>query len=79
MNQIARIFLKVLTNQILNLEKFGFLCRKGRFMYVVHQASCSVYPVWVYTHEEYPKRPSDQELKEQLTIIEMNIVESPPS
>lgn len=53
--------------------------RRGRFMYVVHQASCSVYPVWVYTHEEYPKRPSDHDLKEQLTIIEMNIVESPPS
>ena len=43
--------------------------RRGRFMYVVHQNSCSVYPVWVYTHEEYPKRPSDQDLKEQLTII----------
>ena len=53
--------------------------RRGRFMYVVHQASCSVYPIWVYTHEEYPKRPSDQDLREQLTIIEMNIVESPPS
>lgn len=86
MNQIARISLKVLTNQILNLEKFGFFMpelqgasRRGRFMYVVHQASCSVYPVWVYTHEEYPKRPSDHDLKEQLTIIEMNIVESPPS
>lgn len=54
--------------------------RRGRFMYVVHQASCSVYPIWIYTHEEYPKRPSDQELKEQLAIIEMNIVdiESPP-
>ena len=45
-------------------------------MYVVHQASCSVYPIWVYTHEEYPKRPSDQELKEQFAIIEeMNIVD----
>ena len=56
--------------------------RKGRFMYVVYQASCSVYPVWIYTHEEYPKRPSDQELKEQFAIIEeMNIVDvdSPPS
>ena len=56
--------------------------RKGRFMYVVHQASCSVYPVWIYTHKEYPKRPSDQELKEQFAIIEeMNIVDvdSPPS
>ena len=56
--------------------------RQGRFMYVVHQASCSVYPVWIYTHEEYPKRPSDQELKEQFAIIEeMNIVDvdSPPS
>ena len=56
--------------------------RQGRFMYVVHQASCSVYPIWVYTHEEYPKRPSDQELKEQFAIIEeMNIVDvdSPPS
>lgn len=56
--------------------------RQSRFMYVVHQASCSVYPVWIYTHEEYPKRPSDQELKEQFAIIEeMNIVDvdSPPS
>jgi len=56
--------------------------RIGRFMYVVHQASCSVYPVWVYTHKEYRQRPSDQELKEQFAIIEeMNIVDvdSPPS
>lgn len=56
--------------------------RRGRFMYVVHQASCSVYPIWVYTHEEYSKRPSDQELKEQFAIIEeINIVDvdSPPS
>jgi hypothetical protein len=56
--------------------------RQSRFIYVVHQASCSVYPVWIYTHEEYPKRPSDQELKEQFAIIEeMNIVDvdSPPS
>ncbi|AFW93553.1 hypothetical protein ANA_C10759 [Anabaena sp. 90] len=56
--------------------------RQGRFMYVVHQASCSVYPVWIYTHEEYRQRPSDQELKEQFAIIEeMNIVDvdSPPS
>jgi hypothetical protein len=56
--------------------------RQSRFIYVVYQASCSVYPVWIYTHEEYPKRPSDQELKEQFAIIEeMNIVDvdSPPS
>ncbi|AFZ23624.1 hypothetical protein Cylst_1334 [Cylindrospermum stagnale PCC 7417] len=53
--------------------------RKGRLMYVVHQDSCSVFLVWVYTHEEYPKRPSDGELREQLLLIEKDVLVVPPS
>ncbi len=53
--------------------------RLGRFMYVVHKASCSVFPMWVYTHEEYPKRPSDSEIENQLFIIEQQISIIPPS
>lgn len=47
--------------------------RKGRLMYVVHESSCTVFPFWIYTHEEHPKRPNDNEIAKELLKIEREI------
>jgi hypothetical protein len=37
---------------------------KGRLIYLVHEASCSVFVVWVYTHAEFDMRPLDVGLRD---------------
>ncbi|OUL25458.1 hypothetical protein BV378_15430 [Nostoc sp. RF31YmG] len=41
-----------------------------RFMYVVNEVKRIVYLVWIYTHEEFRKRPSDDELRREFVVIE---------
>lgn len=40
--------------------------RRGRFMYLVHDASCSVFAIWLYTHEEFDRRPPAGDLRDEL-------------
>jgi hypothetical protein len=47
--------------------------RYGRLMYVVHEVQHVVYLVWVYTHEEFEKRPSDNDLKDEFTVIQQDV------
>ncbi|WP_202895817.1 hypothetical protein [Iningainema tapete] len=42
----------------------------GRLMYVIHEEQCIVYLLWVYTHAEFPKRPSDDDLRREFTTIQ---------
>ncbi|MEH1780916.1 MAG: hypothetical protein V7K67_34290 [Nostoc sp.] len=44
--------------------------KKCRFMYVVNETKCIVYLFWIYTHTEYPGRPSDDELRREFAIIQ---------
>lgn len=48
----------------------------GRLMYVVHEAQRVVYLVWVYTHEEFAKRPSDDELRRAFVAIQQEAEQS---
>jgi hypothetical protein len=47
-----------------------------RFMYVVHETRCIVYLLWIYTHEEHPKRPPDSDLRAELLAIQQEIEQS---
>lgn len=44
-----------------------------RFMYVVNETKRIVYLFWIYTHEEYPKRPPDCDLKAELLNIQQQV------
>jgi hypothetical protein len=48
----------------------------GRLMYVVCETRCTFYLVWVYTHEEFSKRPSDDDLRGEFVVIQQNIEQS---
>ncbi|MEA5471498.1 hypothetical protein [Spirulina sp. 06S082] len=39
-------------------------------MYLVDREKCEIELVWIYTHEEFPKRPSDKDLKQILDAIQ---------
>jgi hypothetical protein len=41
-------------------------------MYVVHETKCIVYLLWVYTHEEFSKRPPDDDLKGEFIAVQQN-------
>lgn len=43
---------------------------QGRLMYLVDREKYTVELVWIYTHEEFPKRPSDKDLKQVLEEIQ---------
>jgi len=38
----------------------------GRLMYLVHEATCSVRLVWIYTHDEFDSRPPEVDLRNHL-------------
>lgn len=42
----------------------------GRLIYVIHEELCIVYLVCVYTHEEFRKRPHDDDLRKEFAIIQ---------
>ncbi|MEH2382788.1 MAG: hypothetical protein V7K27_28535 [Nostoc sp.] len=44
--------------------------KKCRFMYVVNETKRVVYLFWIYTHTEYPQRPSDDELRREFIGIQ---------
>jgi len=52
------------------------LARYGRLMYVVYNAKFLIFPICVYTHLEYPKRPPDKNLKKELTLINTYVEEN---
>jgi hypothetical protein len=39
---------------------------EGRLMYLLDEENLKIVLVWTYTHEEFKKRPPDQELKQLL-------------
>lgn len=39
---------------------------QGRLMYLVNEQDRLIVLVWVYTHEQFPKRPPDQSLGDRL-------------
>ena len=52
------------------------LARYGRLIYIVYNAQFLIFPICIYTHSEYPKRPPDKELKRELTLINSYIEET---
>ncbi|WP_322701435.1 hypothetical protein [Nostoc sp. DedQUE08] len=44
-----------------------------RFMYVVYEARHIVYLLWIYTHEEFAKRPSDDDLRKEFVGIQQEV------
>jgi hypothetical protein len=41
--------------------------RLGRLIYAIHEASCRIELVWLYSHDQFDARPPDRDLKRQLT------------
>ncbi len=52
------------------------LARYGRLIYVVYSAEFLIFPICLYTHLKYPKRPPDKDLKRELTLINTYIEEN---
>ncbi len=49
-------------------HKLEFTVSKGasgqiRLMYLVNEDTCVIRTVWIYSHEQFVKRPSDKDLK----------------
>ncbi|MFN6475270.1 hypothetical protein [Nostoc sp. DedQUE07] len=44
--------------------------KKCRFMYVVNETKRVVYLLWIYTHEEFRTRPSDDDLRREFVGIQ---------
>ncbi|MGK7929050.1 MAG: hypothetical protein AB4290_28080 [Spirulina sp.] len=49
---------------------------QGRLMYLVDREKYEIELVWIYTHEEFPKRPSERNLKQILEEIQQTRGES---
>lgn len=41
----------------------------GRLIYAVIPSKCTVYLIWIYTHDEHEGRPDDKDLKQSLLEI----------
>lgn len=55
-------------------HKLDFRVSKGasgqiRLMYLVNTTTCIVKPVWIYSHEQFTKRPSDRDLQSVIKEI----------
>lgn len=55
-------------------HKLGFTVCKGasgqiRLMYLVNTTVCVVKPVWIYSHEQFAKRPSDPDIRSLIKEI----------
>ena len=48
----------------------------GRLMYVIFEEKKLIFPLWVYTHAEFPKRPHDADLRQEFVLIK-NYIEEP--
>jgi hypothetical protein len=40
-----------------------------RLMYLVNESTCSIRLVWIYSHEQFAKRPTDRDLKSVIQEI----------
>ncbi|BAU13409.1 hypothetical protein LEP3755_39480 [Leptolyngbya sp. NIES-3755] len=40
-----------------------------RLMYLVNEATCTIQLVWIYSHEQFAKRPADADLKSTIREI----------
>lgn len=54
--------------------KFEFKLSKGasgqiRLIYLVDKDLCRIYPLWVYSHEQFTKRPPDGDLRKVIREI----------
>ena len=45
------------------------LARYGRLIYVVNDTHLLIFPISIYTHIEYPKRPPNKDLKREFSFI----------
>lgn len=43
--------------------------RHARIMYVINRATNVVVPFWVYNHDQFAKRPADDDIRRQLKAI----------
>lgn len=55
-------------------HKLEFKISKGasgqiRLMYLVNTTACVIRPVWIYSHEQFVKRPADKDLKSVIKEI----------
>lgn len=55
-------------------HKLAFKVSKGasgqiRLMYLVNAIGCVIKPVWIYSHEQFAKRPADKDLKSVIKEI----------
>lgn len=55
-------------------HKLEFRISKGasgqiRLMYLVNNMTCIIKPVWIYSHEQFAKRPADKDLKSVIKEI----------
>ncbi len=76
-------FPKGVTQEIFKFRKIRFstpgLTKQalfGRFMYVIYEKEKIVFPLWVYTHAEHPKRPHERELHQEFALIKNYIEDS---
>lgn len=42
---------------------------EGRLIYLIDQQRRIVYPVWIYTHDEFAKRPPEREMRRLLKSV----------
>lgn len=49
-----------------NAPGLEYAARYARLMYVVHHDSKTVFLMWIYTHAEFAKRPSDDDIRTSL-------------
>ncbi|NET60087.1 MAG: hypothetical protein F6K47_29255 [Symploca sp. SIO2E6] len=40
-----------------------------RLMYLVNATTCTIKLVWIYSHEQFPKRPADADIKSTIKEI----------
>ncbi|MGB3693329.1 MAG: hypothetical protein WA865_15540 [Spirulinaceae cyanobacterium] len=65
---------KIKLSQEWTFYKLKFRFAKGasgqiRLMYLVNEISYIIKPVWIYTHEQFAKRPADEDLKRVIRDI----------
>lgn len=50
----------------LSMPGLGGASQRGRILYLVNQNERAVHLLWIYTHQQYSKRPPDKELKKAI-------------
>lgn len=65
---------KIYLPQGWTFHKLEFTFSKGasgkiRLMYLVNTTACVIKPVWIYSHEQFAKRPADKNIKSVIKEI----------